>query len=66
MLHEDGHDHIDKYELSSEHEGDKVDRRDEGKVGEAVAIQRATLPQCVLENEEKGMEIIQQLLKYNI
>lgn len=64
VLHQDGHDHIDEYELSSEHERDKVDGRDEGKVREAVAIQRATLSQRVLENVGKRTEIIQQCMKY--
>lgn len=64
MLHQDGHDYIDEYELSSEHKGDKVDGRDEGKVREAVAIQRATLSQRVLENVGKRTEIIQQLIKH--
>lgn len=65
VLHQDGHDHVDEYELSSEHEGDKVDGRDEGKVAEALAIQRPTLSQRVLENMGRGREIINdQLMIY--
>lgn len=43
VLHQDGDNHIDQHKLGGEHEGDKVNGRDEGKVGEAMAILWATL-----------------------
>lgn len=53
VLHQNGHDHVDQHELSRQDEGDKVDGGDQGKVGEAVAILRATLPQRVLDDGVK-------------
>lgn len=62
VLHQHRHDHIDQHELGSEDEGDKVNRRDQRKVGEAVAILRAALSQRVLgwPRLEKRAEIMQE------
>lgn len=44
MFHQNSHHHVHQHKLGHEHEGDKVQRRHQGQVGETVAVLWMTFP----------------------